>query len=80
LGRNMLLCHYHDIVAPLLLSRSSPRFSLQPQVNGSTYSQDIESKDSSHSTVDLDLDEDNHPLDWSHHWRLTLLIFTVRSD
>ncbi len=25
LWRNMPLCHYHDIVAPLLLSRSTPR-------------------------------------------------------
>ncbi len=71
LGRNMLLCHYHDIVAPLLLSRSSPRFSLQPKAS--------ESRDSSHSSVDLDSAEDNYPLDWSHHWRLTLLTFAVRS-
>jgi hypothetical protein len=74
LGRNMLLCHYHDIVAPLLLSRSSPRFSLQP--SGSESGKGSESQDSS---IDLDPDEDNSPLDWSHHWRLSLLTFAVRS-
>ena len=79
LGRNMLLCHYHDIVAPLLLSRSSPRFSLQPKWSESKYSQDIDSRASSHSGVDLDSAEDNYPLDWSHHWRLTLMTFAVRS-
>jgi hypothetical protein len=76
LGRNMLLCHYHDIVAPLLLSRSSPRFSLQP--SGSESGKGSESHDSSHS-IDLNPDEDNSPLDWSHHWRLSLLTFAVRS-
>ncbi|KAL3806036.1 hypothetical protein ACHAXA_005246 [Cyclostephanos tholiformis] len=78
LGRNLLLCHYHDIVAPLLLSRSSPRFSNQPKGCGSDDAReksDLKSSQSInfHSHVDS---ENVHPLDWTYHWRLSLLNFT----
>jgi hypothetical protein len=82
LGRNLLLCHYHDIVAPLLLSRSSPRFSNQPKGCGSDDAReksDLKSSQSInfHSHVDS---ENVHPLDWTYHWRLSLLNFTVRRN
>jgi len=79
LGRNLLLCHYHDIVAPLLLSRSSPRFSNQPK--GSGPSDDQENSDIELSqSIDFDSNVDPdavHPLDWTYHWRLSLLTFAV---
>lgn len=84
LGRNMLLCHYHDIVAPLLLSRSTPRFSSVQQ----QHDEDIageKNQVSSRSLVDFTSNgsaaNDKTPrslLDWTHHWRLSLLTFAVR--
>jgi len=88
LGRNMLLCHYHDIVAPLLLSRSTPRFSSlrQPKVGSSSEHYD-EKKDGGKElsqsidfTNNIDADELSHPLDWTHHWRLSLLTFAWLSS
>ena len=80
LGRNMLLCHYHDVVAPLLLSRSSPRFSNQSKGSRSDEARESSGMKSSHSIdfychVDPDV---VHPLDWTYHWRLSLLTFAVR--
>ena len=79
LGRNMLLCHYHDIVAPLLLSRSSPRFSNQLKGSGPGDSQGNSDLELSQS-IDFDSHVDPvsvHPLDWTYHWRLSLLTFAV---
>ena len=79
LGRNLLLCHYHDIVAPLLLSRSSPRFSNQPKGSGSSDARESSDLKSSRS-IDFfsHVDPDAvHPLDWTYHWRLSLLTFAV---
>jgi len=77
LGRNLLLCHYHDIVAPLLLSRSTPRSSTQPEDSD----HDDDSNDELSQSVDfasmIDADDTSHPLDWTHHWRLSLLTFAV---
>jgi len=79
LGRNLLLCHYHDIVAPLLLSRSSPRFSNQLKGSGPGDAQEKSDLELSQS-IDFDshVDPDAvHPLDWTYHWRLSLLTFAV---
>ena len=80
LGRNMLLCHYHDIVAPLLLSRSTPRSSSQPN-------ESEDDKNDGDKTLSQPIDFTNstgafkasYPLDWTHHWRLSLLTFAVSS-
>jgi len=84
LGRNMLLCHYHDIVAPLLLSRSTPRSS--PQLQGDEPEDDEKKSDGQELSSSVDFTNNKgtsevcHPLDWSHHWRLSLLTFTVSSS
>jgi hypothetical protein len=80
LARNLLLCHYHDIVAPLLLSRSSPRFSYQ------TKDELCDVKNASlelSPSIDFDSKFDcdaMHPLDWTYHWRLSLLTFAWLSS
>ena len=83
LGRNMLLCHYHDIVAPLLLSRSTPRFSLQQKGNDDPdegkKNGDQELSQSIDFTNMKEMGEVSYPLDWTHHWRLSLLTFAVRT-
>jgi hypothetical protein len=79
LGRNMLLCHYHDIVAPLLLSRSSPRFSHKLKGSGPGDAQENSDLELSQS-IDFDSHVDPDavpPLDWTYHWRLSLLTFAV---
>ena len=90
LGRNLLLCHYHDIVAPLLLSRSTPRLggnvsnsdNSEQQDKKKDNSADEETKELSQAiafTSNVDANQSPHPLDWTHHWRLSLLTFAVRS-
>lgn len=72
LARNMLLCHYHDIVAPLLLSRSVPRYSSQKIA-------DNEEKDEqlilTHHVDAATINASRHPMDWTNHWRLSFLTF-----
>ena len=53
LGRNLMISQYHDVVAPMLLSRTV--FSGERTMN-----------------------QEQHllPLQWEHHWRLGLLIFS----
>ena len=86
LGRNLLLCHYHDIVAPLLLSRSTPRSSLQLKAmenDGEGKKNNGNQEVSSQSigfTNTKSTGEVSHPLDWSHHWRLSLLTFSWLSS
>jgi hypothetical protein len=78
LGRNMLLCHYHDIVAPLLLSRSSPRFSHKLKGSGPGDEENSDLELSQSIDFDSHVDPDAaHILDWTYHWRLSLLTFAV---
>ncbi|KAL7500214.1 hypothetical protein ACHAWT_008212 [Skeletonema menzelii] len=68
-GRNMMLCHYHDVVAPLLLSRRVPQ----------THSQEIDSseeKEAQRQACTLEFAENALFLDWTYHWRLSLLTYT----
>ena len=85
LGRNLLLCHYHDIVAPLLLSRSAPQRPPPPhhEAKGSDgdSTADMEGALQPMEAVASDGDTMEHtflPLDWTHHWRLSFLTFVVR--
>ena len=89
LGRNMLMCHYHDIVAPLLLSRSAPRLFVQQlseeETNGNDSGENpIEKKNKNADGIaekelsHLSAYDETYPLDWTHHWRLSLLTFVVR--
>jgi hypothetical protein len=76
LARNMLLCRYHDIVAPLLLSKSEPQYSIEPAA-----SNDGKEGDETKQTVVLCnvgvVSNVGRLLDWTYDWRLCLLIFSV---
>ena len=68
-GRNMMICHYHDIVAPLLLSRILPR-KKSPEIESNEGSGDRE------ESCTLQPAENAYLLDWTYHWRLSLLTYT----
>ena len=74
LGRNLLLCHYQDIVAPLLLSRSAPRSYAAPHL--ATGDEKLVASVELASGVGAG--DSSQPLDWTRHWRLSLLTFAVR--
>lgn len=83
LGRNMILCHYHDIVAPLLLSRSVPHYSFQQNETKEGANTVEESKVKYPRQIDfVNGTGTNNPtlyIDWTHHWRLSLFTFVVCS-
>ena len=83
LGRNLLLCHYHDIVAPLLLSRIVPHNSLQQTDSRDEKNDGEEAQKESACQIDfingVTINGASYPLDWTYHWRLSLLIFVVSS-
>ncbi|KAL3783784.1 hypothetical protein HJC23_000373 [Cyclotella cryptica] len=74
LARSMLLCHYHDIVAPLILSRSAPNYSsenIHPK-------EDSKDSDNTQASISCDVGVVSKkclPLDWTYDWRLTLLTY-----
>eukprot|EP00985_Skeletonema_marinoi_P012038 scaffold5743_cov173-Skeletonema_marinoi.AAC.7 len=72
-GRNMMLCHYHDVVAPLLLSRSVPRMHSQETDSSKEKSDE---KESQREPCSLEYAENSQLLDWTYHWRLSLLTYT----
>jgi len=72
LGRNMLLCHYHDVVAPLILGRTAP-------TSGGLGIKEVRDGDVHAPAPSRDAASDL-PLDWTCHWRLTLLTFSWLSS
>jgi len=79
LGRNMILCHYHDIVAPLLLSRSVPHYSFQQNETKEGANTVEENKAKYPCQIDFvngtGTNNPTLPIDWTHHWRLSLFTF-----
>ena len=75
LARNMLLCHYHDIVCPFLLSKSAPNYSIKPMHSGGE--NEDSSKSQSLASYNVGMTSYSGILDWSHAWRLSLLTFSV---
>lgn len=75
LARNMLLCHYHDIVCPFLLSKSAPNYSIKPLHSGGE--NEDSSKSQSLASYNVGMTSYSGILDWSHAWRLSLLTFSV---
>jgi hypothetical protein len=79
LARNLLLCHFHDIVAPLLLSRSAPNYSTET----AKAEKEKEDNNGAHALLSCDIgvvSSKGLPLDWSYDWRLSLLTFLVSSS
>ena len=76
IARSMLLCHYHDVVAPLILSRSAANNSNENvHPKGDNIDSDITQKPMS---WDVGVVSNRRlPLDWTYDWRLTLLTFLV---
>jgi hypothetical protein len=72
LARNMLLCHFHDIVGPLILSKSAPSYSIESaEANG-------DNKDTQMLSCNVGVVSNTGLLlDWTHDWRLALLTFSV---
>jgi len=62
LGRNLLMSSFHDAVAPMLLGRTVFRGGEAPERESDTPPGDGQTSSSS--------------LNWTHHWRLCLLIFS----
>ena len=63
LGRNILMAQFHDVVAPVLLSRTV--FSGEKSMAAQKASQGV-----------LGAESTTGPLSWQHHWRLSLLLFS----
>ena len=75
-GRNMMLCHYHDVVAPLLLSRNVPRTYSQEKTDSIKENSDRGEAEAQRQSCTLEPAENAHLLDWTYHWRLSLLTYT----
>jgi hypothetical protein len=77
LARNMLLCRFHDIVGPLLLSKSEPHYSIE----SATSNEEKDGNECKQTFVSCNVGVVSNTgclLDWTHDWRLSLLTFSVR--
>lgn len=79
LARNMLLCRYHDIVGPMLLSKSAPNYAVATsQSKDDTEVNKSDTQTLVSCTVGV-VSNTGRFLDWTSDWRLSLLTFSVSS-